>query len=126
VNPTAPNSQNPARDSSRSSWWIRVLSRVPLAFWYAFASGLAWLSWRLIPYRRHVVEANLKASFPEWSDAQSGICTTQAVARCGWSAPDCASLHPGFCNGPWLVNPFLRRPLAGYLLLYGIGAVAVA
>jgi Kdo2-lipid IVA lauroyltransferase/acyltransferase len=70
VNPTAPNSQNPARDSSRSSWWIRVLSRVPLAFWYAFASGLAWLSWRLIPYRRHVVEANLKASFPEWSDAQ--------------------------------------------------------
>jgi len=70
VNPTAPNSQNPARDSSRSSWWIRVLSRVPLAFWYAFASGLAWLSWRLIPYRRHVVEANLKTSFPEWSDAQ--------------------------------------------------------
>jgi len=70
VNPTAPNSQNPARDSSRSSWWIRVLSRVPLAFWYAFASGLAWLSWRLIPYRRHVVEANLKACFPEWSDAQ--------------------------------------------------------
>ncbi|HEV8443044.1 MAG TPA: lysophospholipid acyltransferase family protein [Steroidobacteraceae bacterium] len=70
MNPTAPNSQNPARDSSRSSWWIRVLSRVPLAFWYAFASGLAWLSWRLIPYRRHVVEANLKASFPEWSDAQ--------------------------------------------------------
>jgi KDO2-lipid IV(A) lauroyltransferase len=24
----------------------------------------------LIPYRRHVVEANLKACFPEWSDAQ--------------------------------------------------------
>jgi len=33
--------------------------------------------------------------------------------------------HPGFCNGPWLVNPFLRCPLAGHLLLYGIGAVAV-
>ncbi len=30
--------------------------------------------------------------------------------------------HPGFCNGPWLVNPFLRCPLAGDLLLYGIGA----
>ena len=28
------------------------------------------MSWRVIPYRRHVVVANLKASFPEWSDAQ--------------------------------------------------------
>jgi hypothetical protein len=31
-----------------------------------------------------------------------------------------------FCNGRLLVNPFLRHPLAGNLLLYGIGAVAVA
>jgi KDO2-lipid IV(A) lauroyltransferase len=30
---------------------------------------MAYLSWRVIPYRRHVVEANLKASFPEWDDA---------------------------------------------------------
>jgi hypothetical protein len=36
------------------------------------------------------------------------------------------ALHPGFCNGPWLVNPFLRHPLAGNLFLYGIGAEAVA
>ena len=28
----------------------------------------------------------------------------------------------GFCNGPWLVNPFLRYPFAGDLLLFGIGA----
>jgi KDO2-lipid IV(A) lauroyltransferase len=28
------------------------------------------MSWRVIPYRRHVVVANLAASFPEWSDAQ--------------------------------------------------------
>src|SRR3954470_17631967 len=34
--------------------------------------------------------------------------------------------HPGFCNGPWLVNPFFCvDPLAGHLLLYGIGAVTV-
>ncbi|MEA2953539.1 MAG: hypothetical protein QOJ96_3059, partial [Alphaproteobacteria bacterium] len=39
--------------------------------------------------------------------------------------PDFAALHPGFCNGPWLVKPFLRYPLAGHLLLYGIGAVTV-
>jgi feruloyl-CoA synthase len=37
------------------------------------------------------------------------------------------NVTPGFCNGPWLVNPlFLRHPLAGNLLLYGIGAAAVA
>jgi len=30
---------------------------------------MAWCAWRVIPYRRHVVEANLKASFPEWDDA---------------------------------------------------------
>ena len=28
------------------------------------------MSWRVIPYRRHVVVANLTASFPEWSDEQ--------------------------------------------------------
>jgi hypothetical protein len=40
--------------------------------------------------------------------------------------PGCRFAHPGFCNGPRLVNPFLRHPLAGHLLLYGIGARAVA
>jgi len=52
----------------KPSIWIRVLSRVPLAFWYPFARFLAYLAWRVIPYRRHVVEANLKASFPEWDE----------------------------------------------------------
>src|SRR4051812_128004 len=41
------------------------------------------------------------------------------TARQSWIT---LALHPGFCNGPWLVNPFLRYPLAGHLLLYGIGA----
>jgi hypothetical protein len=31
-------------------------------------------------------------------------------------------MHTGFCNGPRRVNPFLRHPLAGHLLLSGIGA----
>jgi KDO2-lipid IV(A) lauroyltransferase len=53
----------------KSSLWIRALSLVPLALWYPFARLLAWLSWRVIPYRRHVVVANLKAAFPEWDDA---------------------------------------------------------
>jgi KDO2-lipid IV(A) lauroyltransferase len=53
----------------KPSIWIRLLSLIPLALWFPFASLLAWLSWRVIPYRRHVVVANLKASFPEWDDA---------------------------------------------------------
>jgi Kdo2-lipid IVA lauroyltransferase/acyltransferase len=37
--------------------------------WYPIARFLAWMAWRVIPYRRHVVVANLRASFPEWDDA---------------------------------------------------------
>jgi len=53
----------------KSSLWIRALSWIPLTVWYPIASFLAWMSWRVVPYRRHVVEANLKASFPEWNGA---------------------------------------------------------
>lgn len=86
MNQSVPNNPNPlgdardgsagppggaggAGDAAKSSLWIRVLSRIPLALWYPVARLLAFISWRVIPYRRHVVEANLKASFPEWDDA---------------------------------------------------------
>ena len=48
--------------------WIRVLSRIPLLVWYPVARFMAWCAWRVIPYRRHVVDANLKACFPEWDE----------------------------------------------------------
>jgi Kdo2-lipid IVA lauroyltransferase/acyltransferase len=60
---------SPLPGTTKCSVWIRVFSRIPLALLHAFASFLAWLAWRVVPYRRHVVEANLKASFPEWDDA---------------------------------------------------------
>jgi KDO2-lipid IV(A) lauroyltransferase len=56
--------------SAKSPQWIRVFSRVPLSIWYPVARFLAWMSWKVFPYRRHVVLANLKASFPEWTDEQ--------------------------------------------------------
>jgi KDO2-lipid IV(A) lauroyltransferase len=59
----------PILNAPGSSWWIRILSRIPLAFWYPVANVMAWLSWRVVPYRRHVVEANLRTCFPEWDDA---------------------------------------------------------
>jgi Kdo2-lipid IVA lauroyltransferase/acyltransferase len=55
--------------TSRCSLWIRLFSRIPLFIWYPVARFLAWMAWRVIPYRRHVVVANLKACFPEWNDA---------------------------------------------------------
>jgi Kdo2-lipid IVA lauroyltransferase/acyltransferase len=76
VSQSEPNPQNPVRDTrvggstpSKPSVWIRLFSRIPLSLWYPFARFLAWMAWRVIPYRRHVVEGNLKASFPDW-DAQ--------------------------------------------------------
>ena len=53
----------------KNSLWIRAFSRVPLSIWYPIASFLAWMAWKVTPYRRHVVLANLSASFPEWDDA---------------------------------------------------------
>jgi Kdo2-lipid IVA lauroyltransferase/acyltransferase len=53
----------------KPSVWIRVFSRIPLLLWYPLARFMAWCAWRVIPYRRHVVDANLEASFPEWDDA---------------------------------------------------------
>ncbi len=57
----------------KNSLWIRVLSRVPLSIWYPIARFLAWMAWKVTPYRRHVVLANLQASFPEWDPAQREI-----------------------------------------------------
>ena len=51
--------------------WIRVFSRIPLALWYPLCREFHRVPrpGASFPYRRHVVEANLKASFPEWDDA---------------------------------------------------------
>jgi len=46
-----------------------MISRIPLSLWYALATFLAFVAWKLIPYRRQVVEGNLRISFPEWDDA---------------------------------------------------------
>src|SRR5882672_2501648 len=67
-------SKQPA--SEKCSPWIRVFSRIPLALWYPFARFMAWCAWRPFPYRRHVIDGNLKISFPEWDDA-----TRESVIR---------------------------------------------
>jgi KDO2-lipid IV(A) lauroyltransferase len=61
---------SPLPGTIKCSPWIRLFSRIPLSLWYPIARFLAWMAWRVIPYRRHVVLANLKASFPEWDEAR--------------------------------------------------------
>jgi Kdo2-lipid IVA lauroyltransferase/acyltransferase len=59
--PTAP---------AKSAFWIRVFSRVPLFIWYPIARFLAFLAWRVFPYRIHVVRKNLELCFPELASAE--------------------------------------------------------
>ena len=52
-----------------SSWWVRLLAAVPLRALYAFSSFLAFLAFRVFPYRAHVVAENLRIAFPDLDDA---------------------------------------------------------
>ena len=54
----------------RSAWWARLLSRLPLGALYGVAGVLAWLTFRLFPYREHVVRENLGRAFPEFDEAR--------------------------------------------------------
>ena len=59
----------PTPDHVRSAWWVRALAGIPLAWLYAFARLLAFMADRVFPYRRHVVEANLRIAFPDLDEA---------------------------------------------------------
>jgi Kdo2-lipid IVA lauroyltransferase/acyltransferase len=54
----------------RSAWWIRALSHLPFPALYGFASFLAWLAYRVFPYRQHVVRENLTKAFPDFDEAR--------------------------------------------------------
>lgn len=53
--------------------WARLISRIPLPVWYALASLLAWLGEYVTPYRRKVINEQLRKCFPELDD--------EAIAR---------------------------------------------
>ena len=50
----------------RSAWWVRVVARVPLRVLYGGAGFLAWLAYRVFPYRAGLVRANLTLAFPDF------------------------------------------------------------
>ena len=67
-NPETPSAQAPAE--TRPVWWVRVVSRVPLALLYGVANVLGWLAFRVFPYRDAVVRENLARAFPDWDGAR--------------------------------------------------------
>lgn len=48
----------------------RMLGRLPLPLLYGIASALAFALYHVVRYRRDVVDENLRAAFPELTDAQ--------------------------------------------------------
>ncbi|HEV2270284.1 MAG TPA: lysophospholipid acyltransferase family protein [Steroidobacteraceae bacterium] len=63
VPPAAP--AGAAAPLPRSVWWVRLLSRVPIAALYRLADLLGWLAFRVFPHRDQVVRTNLSLCFPE-------------------------------------------------------------
>jgi Kdo2-lipid IVA lauroyltransferase/acyltransferase len=56
----------------RSAWWVRLTAALPWRLLYGFAGFLAWLAWRVVPYRSEVVRENLSIAFPELSARELG------------------------------------------------------
>lgn len=50
------------------AWWLAILARLPLPFWYGVARVLAWIAGR-IDYRGHVVQPSLALAFPDLDEA---------------------------------------------------------
>ncbi len=55
----------PAVPSEPPAWWARLLSHLPLPVLYAVAGLAAWLAFRVVPYRAHMIDASLATAFPE-------------------------------------------------------------
>lgn len=67
--PEAPVSSAPLPPAAaRAAWWVRVLARIPLAGLYSLARLMAWLAYRIAPYRAPLIHASLAKAFPELSE----------------------------------------------------------
>lgn len=64
-----PEAAPPGTPVPRIPLWARALSSLPLPVWYALASLLAWLGEHVTPYRRKVVNTQLRQCFPDLDDA---------------------------------------------------------
>jgi KDO2-lipid IV(A) lauroyltransferase len=53
--------------AARPAWWVRALSRLPLAALYGVTGLAGWLAYRVVPYRAAMIDASLAKAFPELS-----------------------------------------------------------
>ena len=60
----------PAVENRRPAWWVRLAAALPWSVLYGFARSLAWLAWRVFPYRESVVRENLSIAFPELDERE--------------------------------------------------------
>src|SRR5579872_768331 len=67
---TAFSSASPPPVAAPPAWWVRALAHIPLGALYALASAVAWLAYRVVPYRREMVHASLARAFPEMTGTQ--------------------------------------------------------
>jgi len=54
----------------RPLWWLRLVAALPLRTLYGLAAVIAWVTFRVKPYRQDVVRENLSIAFPEADEAQ--------------------------------------------------------
>jgi KDO2-lipid IV(A) lauroyltransferase len=52
------------------AWWVRLVATLPWGLLYGLAHFVAWLAWRVFPYRQSVVRENLTIAFPELSASE--------------------------------------------------------
>lgn len=71
VAPRVPlSSAPPPQAAGRAAWWVRALSRLPLAALYGITGFAAWLAYRVVPYRAQLVHDSLARAFPELADGE--------------------------------------------------------
>src|SRR5688500_14194164 len=53
----------------RPAWWVRAVAALPLPWLYGLADLLAFLAYRVFPYRALVVRENLHIAFPSLDES---------------------------------------------------------
>jgi len=53
----------------RPVWWLRLAAALPLRALYALATLIGWATYRIFPYREHVVRENIGIAFPELDES---------------------------------------------------------
>jgi Kdo2-lipid IVA lauroyltransferase/acyltransferase len=60
----------PRAAGGRPAWWVRALSRLPLAALYCVTGAAGWLAFSVIPYRGQMVHGSLARAFPDYTEEQ--------------------------------------------------------